>query len=850
MTPHDVALEQARLALQQGHTDQARRTCEALLSANSRNAPARHLHGLCMAVLGRMDEAAHEFRSALAIQPDHFPALADLGVALTALGRHRQATEQLAVALARDDRPAELHFALGQCRFACGELRGAADSFAATIARQPDFADAYNNLGVTFDRLGDAEKAIRYFEQARALQPTMARAHRNLADVLRRAGRAIEAAEVLERASALEPDDAELLCERAETLLDAGRVEAALTAAQVAIARAAGNARAHAAAGMALLKAGRCQEAVASLEQALKLNPRLAYAAVNLGEALLRLERSAPAAEAFRAALGVTDLPEGRLGLGRALEQLGCLDQAAAVLEDASRSSPQDAALQHAWGAFLHRRGRLSEALAAYEQAVSLEPQHLRATLDRGHALEALGRPQEAAASFNAALGLKWQCAEALAGLVSCAFRLCNWPQLDSYLPQLQAMPDGLDALNPFLLLAMDMSAAQQLPAMQRRARRATASPLIGPSKRPSRAQLRIAYVSPDFREHPVAHALVSVIEAHDRSRFRVVGVSLAAADQSAVGARLRSSCDELIDASALSDREVVSRMRELEVDIAVDLAGYTTGARPDLFAARCAPVQVNYLGFSATTGASFMDYIIADEILIPDGEESSYTERVLRLPPCYLPLDSTRRIAVGALDRAAAGLPESGMVFCGFNNSYKISRDIFRLWMGLLRDVPDSVLWLRKMDPAAVHNLRCVAAELEVAPSRLIFAPYVERVEEYLALLQLADLFLDTLPYNAHTTAADALWAGVPVLTCRSRSFAGRVGASLLESAALPELVCSSLEEYRSRALQLAANPEELRAVRRRLALARESGVFDSTRYARNLEALYETMWSAQQGR
>lgn len=877
MTSYEVALEEARSALQRGNAHFALRTCEALLSANSRDAAARHLRGRCVAAMGMLDEAVRDFSETLAIEPTHFPALADLGVALAALGRHQQASEQLAAALARDNRPAELHFALGQCRLACGELCGAAESFAATIARRPDFADAYNNLGVTLDRLGKLADAIRHFERARTLRPSLLRAHRNLADALRRTGRVIEAAEALERATLLDTHDCDLQCELAEALLDAGRLEAALRAAQVAVFVAPDSARAHAAIGMALLSIDRCREAADSLERALQLDPRLGYAAVNLGEALLRLGSPGPAAEAFRSALSIAELPEGRLGLGRALgrlgdaagaarclvdahgarpndvltaasaaselEALGYLDKAAAVLEDTTRRAPQDARIHHALGAFLHRRGRLAQALACYERALGLEPQYVRALLDCGHVLESMSRLDEAAASFKAALGLQGQCAEALAGLVSCGLRLCDWSQLDSHLKSLEAIPGGFDALHPFLLLALHTSPEQRLRALEQRARSVTPTPGVSPAARHSHSRLRVAYVSRDFREHAVAHAIVAVIEAHDRGRVEAIGVSLAAPDRSAVGTRLRSAFDVLIDASAMADREVIARMRELEIDIAVDLAGYTTGARTGLFAARCAPLQVNYLGFPATTGASFMDYIIADEVVIPENDENAYSERVLRLPQCYLPLDCTRSIATGAFDRAGVGLPEKAMVFCAFNNSYKITRDMFRLWMSLLRQVPGSVLWLRRMDSQAVANLKSVAAELGVAGARLIFAPYVERTEEYLALLQLADLFLDTSPYNAHTTAADALWAGVPVLSLRGQSFAGRVGASLLKSADLPDLICSSPAEYQAKALRLATVPWELGAVRQRLALLRASQSFDTRRYTRNLEALYETM-------
>jgi protein O-GlcNAc transferase len=871
----EKTLEHVRTALQRKQAEHALHSCETLLTANRRNVAARHLRGRCMAALGRLDAAIEEFQEALSIQPSYFPALADLGVALTALGQHRRAAPQLAAALARDGRSAELHFALGQCRFASGELRAAAESFAAAIARRHDFADAFNNLGVTLDRLGDTANAIRCFEQTRLIQPELPRAHRNLADVLRRAGQPTGAAQALERALELQPEDPELQCELVETLIDAGELARAVSSGSAALARAPNSARAHAALGMALLAANQCEAAAEHLERALGLDTALGYAALNLGEALLRLKRPEQAVQAFRRSLSNHGLPaEGHLGLGRALimlgepaaakralldaaaarpdnvhiavaaavelEQLGCIDEAARMLEDAAAQEPNDATALHALGGFLHRRGRLADAAAQYERALAAWPQYTRALLDRGNALEALGRLAEATAAFAAALTQQPNCVEALAGLSSCAFRRCDWSGLESSLKALNALPDGLDALHPFLLLGMDLDAARQRAALERHARRLplTTSATTPPQRR-AHPPLRIAYLSPDFREHPVAHAIAAVIEGHDRRRVQPIGVALAARDRSAIGERMSGAFEVLIDAASLSDRDVVSRLHALEIDIAVDLAGFTSGARTGIFAARCAPVQVNYLGFPATMGAAFVDYIIADDVVIPAGEEPAYAERVLRLPHCYLPHDCTRTIATGTLDREAAGLPAQGVVFCAFNNGYKITRIVFATWMSILREVPGSVLWLRSLDAGALAKLRHDAEELGVRASRLVFAPRIERMGEYLARLQLADLFLDTLPYNAHTTAADALLARVPVLTCRGNSFAGRVGASLLTSAGLPDLICASLEEYRERAVRLATHATELRSLRARLA-SPATPLVDTRLYTRNLEALF----------
>jgi protein O-GlcNAc transferase len=739
----------------------------------------------------------------------------------------------------------EQHFALGQRRLASGDLPAAADSFRAAITLNPNFADAFNNLGVTFDRMGLTPNAIRCFEHARALRPDLARVHRNLADVLRRSGRALDAVDALRDAVKLLAEDVDLRCELGETLLDAGQPEESVAVARTVVSQAPQNARAHAALGMALLVRSDLALAIESLERALALNPRLAYVAVNLGEALRHLNRPGAAAAAYRRALGINEnLPEAYIGLGTTLEQLARVAEAVNVLKDAAARYPRDVRMHHSLGTLLHRLGHFAGAVACYQQVLSVDPQHLRALLDTGHALESLGRLSEAVASFRLGLAMESSCAEAIAGLASCGFRMCAWDEIESSLARLDAIPAGLDALHPFLLLAAGTSPTKQIQAFQRRATRFSTDSRELPLRRSPRGRLKVAYISPDFREHPVAHALAAVIERHDRDRVQPIGVALSATDGSVVGARVRAAFDLMIDAAALSDHEVVTQLRQHEIDIAVDLAGFTVGARTGIFAGRCAPVQVNYLGFPASMGTPFFDYIIADEVVLPPRDERFYAERVLRLPHCYLPVDCGRAIAVPRPNRVDVGLPPQGFVFCAFNNSYKITRVMFQVWLSLLADVPGSVLWLRTMNRDASDNLTRAAVARGISNDRLIFAPHVERMDQHLARLQLADLFLDTLPYNAHTTAADALWAGVPVITCAGDSFAGRVGASLLASAGLGDLICTGLEDYQRRALQLATVPHELNSARARLSAARTvAAAFDTQLYVRNLEALYATM-------
>ena len=312
---------------------------------------------------------------------------------------------------------------------------------------------------------------------------------------------------------------------------------------------------------------------------------------------------------------------------------------------------------------------------------------------------------------------------------------------------------------------------------------------------------------------------------------------------------RIETAFDRFIDAQAMSDAQVATMLRELEIDIAIDLNGYSGEKRTGILAHRPAPVQVNYLGFPGTMGAPFIDYIIADRMVIPDENRIYYSEQVVYLPHTYLPNDGKRPIAENTPSRIEAGLPETGFVFACHNAAHKIGPEMFDVWMRLLQTVEGSVLWLKSPNPSAMGNLRREAKARGVAPERLVFAPRLPQTEDHLARLRLADLFLDTLPYNAHATACDALWAGLPVLTCLGNTFPGRVAASLLHAIGLPELVTSSLAEYEELALALARNPERLAAIKAKLMRNRDTEpLFDTARFTRDLESAYTTMWERTQ--
>ena len=360
--------------------------------------------------------------------------------------------------------------------------------------------------------------------------------------------------------------------------------------------------------------------------------------------------------------------------------------------------------------------------------------------------------------------------------------------------------------------------------------------------------RIRLAYLSADFNEHATAQLAAGLFERHDRRRFEVIGISYGRDDGSPMRRRLAAGFERFVDVRMKGDAEVAALLREMEVDIAVDMKGHTTDSRLGILAHRPAPVQASFLGFPGTTGADFIDYLFADRFVLPEAESRCYAEKVVWLPDCYQVNDATRRIAPPPLTRAAAGLPAEGFVFCSFNNSYKITTAVFDVWMRLLAQLPGSLLWLLEDNRDASRNLRREAQGRGIDPQRLVFAPRLPHTE-HLARQGLADLFLDTLPLNAHTTASDALWAGLPLLTCAGASVGGRVAGSLLHAVGLPELVTHSLQDYEALALKLARESWLLAELKAKLARNRASEpLFDTDRFRRNIELAYTAMWEAAQ--
>ncbi len=569
----------------------------------------------------------------------------------------------------------------------------------------------------------------------------------------------------------------------------------------------------------------------------------------NRGNILQSLERLDEALASFDAALTVRpDYADALINRGGVLQALERLPEALASYDRALAVRPDSVQALNNRGTVLKGLDRLPEALASYDRAIALKADYAEAFYNRAIVLRDLNRLQESVADYERAIELKLGGQFLKGARLHAKMLICDWSNLDEEFSELiSAVASGVPASLPFPFLAIPSSPSDQRKCAELYVADkfpSTSAPLWR-GERYSHDRIRLAYLSADLHDHAVPQLMAGLFESHDRSRFETIAISLAPCRQDRMRERLGRSFDRFFDVQAAKDREAAALVRELEVDIAIDLNGFTKAARPGIFARRPAPVQVNYLGYAGTLGRSHWDYIIADRFVIPQERHEHYGEKVVYLPESYFPHDCTRRISACTPSRADAGLPETGLVFCCFNNAYKITPDVFDVWMRLLRAVEGSVLWLSGANPSAVENLRIEAGRRAVAPERLVFAPKIPSMEDHLARHRLADLLLDTLYYNAHTTAIDALWAGLPVLTCSGTAFASRGAGSLLTAVGLPELITHSLPDYEALALRLARDGALLTAIKQKLARNRDTHpLFDTGRFTRHIEAAYTSMW------
>ena len=730
---------------------------------------------------GNLVEAERLYTAILKAEPKHFDAMQLLGTIRLQQAQYEDAVALLTAALRQKPDSAEALSNLGIGLARLGRWEDALASYQNALAQKPDYAEALNNCGSALESLGRHDEAVTKYDAALAINPEYFDALRNSGTALQKLNRHEEAVRNYDRALAIRPNDAEIYCYR----------------------------------GIALGSSSRHDEAIASFDKALAIRPDYPEAHYNRGVVFGNLRRYQDAIAGYNKALAIKpDYVEALNNRGVAFEGLGYHD----------------------------------EAIASYDKALSIRSDHAGALNNRGNALGTLKRYSEAINCFERLLSVEPNHPYAVCQIARFELAICNWDKTAEIAPELSRLVvEGKSIIDPLTFLSYSDDPGKQLICARNYVnhRVSVNSAPFWKSTNYNHNKLRVAYVSADFRNHPVACLIAELIEIHDRDRFEIIGVSLGPDDRSEIRARLVKSFDQFHNMHFGDDREIARIITQLQVDIVVDLNGHTQWSRPGIFAYRPAPIQVTYLGYASTMAAEFIDYVIADKIVLPFDQKQFYVEKIVHLPNCYMVNDTKKAISSHIPPRQEVGLPDRGFVFCSFNNNYKITPAIFDVWMRLLKTVDESVLWLSRANDEAMANLCRSAKARGVDPARLVFASKVPRLADHLARHQLADLFLDTLPYNGHSTVSDALWSGVPVLTCVGRTFAGRVAASLLHSTGLPELVTSTIGEYEALAINLATSQDLLKSTRSRLASNRLScPLFDTGSFARHIKSAYMTMW------
>jgi predicted O-linked N-acetylglucosamine transferase (SPINDLY family) len=740
------------------------------------------------------------------------PSLLNQAIALHQTGKLADA-ERLYLQLLRDEpREAAAHHLLGVVRAQQGRNGEALELMGTALKLRPDAPEVLANYGNVLKTQGRFAEALASYDRAIAVKPDYVSALAKRALVLRDLGRLAEALESTARALALKPDDIETLGARGIILSELGRQEDALESYDRALTLAPNlpDILSNRALTLATLK--RQGEALASVERALALQGNFAQAWNNRGIILFQLKRMGDALDSYARALALQP------------DYAEAFNNRAAVL----------------WSLKRH-----ADSLADCDRAIALRPDFADAWYNRGNALSELNRPQEALESHERALAINPAHPNALSGQANAAMTIGDWDRTRKLAPLLKDdVLAGKSVIQPFVLMGYWDDNALQLRCAQNYVRQAGPGPLppLWTGERYSHDRIRIAYLSADFHQHVTAALTVEMFERHDRERFEITAMSFGPDDNSAMRDRLVKAFDRFHDARQQSDAEVAALLRRWEIDIAVDLGGHTSGARPWVLAHRPAQIQAKYMGYPGTSGSSFIDYLIADRIVAPPDQDQFFSENIAALPDTLWVTDTCRELPP-PLSRAEAGLPGTGFVFCCFNHNWKITPPMFDIWMRLLGAMDDSVLWLLEGNTSIRDNLQREAQARGIAPERLIFAGRTTP-EKHLARQRLADLFLDTLPYNAHTTASDALWAGLPIVTTPGQSFPARVAASILKAAGLPELVAEDLTAYEALALKLARDPQALAAVREKMRANRNNmPLFDTARFTRNLEAAYLAM-------
>ena len=746
---------------------------------------ARLTEAVAMHKQGRLEQAKQIYEEILKSNPSHFDALHFLGLIALQEKHYQDAADLLSRAIQINPKSAAACYNQGIILFELKQFEAALQSYDKAISLKPDYAEAYSNRGNALKELQQFEAALHSYDKAISFKPDYAQAYSNRGTVLMKLKRYEAELESYDKAIALKPDYSEFYFNRGNALKELKQFEAALESYAKAVELNPGYVEAYSNRGNVFKELRQFEAALESFDKAISLKPDYPDLYLNRGAALVLFKRADIATDSFLSAISLKpDFADAYNNLGHAYSELR----------------------------------RYEAAISSYEQAFCLEP------------------------DFDYLLGM----------LIYIRMNLCDWGAFDKSLAQvLEKVQSSAKVIDPFAVLALTNSLriVRKASEVFSADKHPTAARPMWSGQKYEHSKIRIAYVSHDFRNHPAALNNIGIWDRHDRDKFELIAISYGpvypedGTPEGQMRTRLVKAFDRFLDVGDKSDEQIARLMQELEVDIAIDITGTMQGSRQGILAHKPAPVQVNLYGY--TSGAPYIDYIMADRVTIPAEHEVGYTEKVMCLPDSWLANDTTRQVSARQFTRGELGLPEVGVVYCSFNNAYKFNPQMFDVWMGILLQVPGSVLWLQGGGQEKVkENLSKEASARGVDPTRLVFAHKIDSMADHLARHRAADVFLDTLPFNAQTTAVDALWAGLPVLTCLGESSFGRVAGSVLMGLGLTELVTKDWQEYEAQAVRIGLESGYAKSLKEKLERNRvDAPLFDMARLTRHMESAYEQM-------
>jgi len=805
------------------------------------------LHELTLQGFGHLDGPVKSYERSIEIDPDYAEAHNNLGNVFQELGRLDEAINSYEKAIFHKPNYVEAHFSHGVVLFDLGQLDNAVKEYQKAIELKPDFSEAHNNLGNTYKELGQLDNAVNSYQKAIELKPDFSEAHNNLGNTYKELGQLDNAVNSYQKALAINPNYPALHNNLGNAYKELDRLKDAEKSYIRALTYNPNYIDSLNNLGVVLNDLGEFDDAVKNYERAIAIDPNYAEAYNNLGVTYNKIGYLEKSAESYKKALSINeDYADAYNNLGVVLKKLGQIHQAIDSYKKALNINPNDADTHNNLGIAFDELELLDDAIQCYHDAVAIQPELASPYNNLGHTLCKLHRYQEAILSYEKALTIKPNLDYLMGSILNTKMNCCNWDELKSLIGDVsQKIINNENVIEPFHLMGLIDDPALQRKAQELRINSDHPKINILPAIDfySKHKKICIGYFSADFRNHPVGFLTAELYELHNRNHFEIHAFSFGPDTNDEINHRIKAGVDHFHDVNTMSHKEIVLLARSLEIDIVVDLGGLTAEARTDVFAMSAAPIQLSYIGYLGTMGADYYDYLIADSVMIPEKSQKYYSEKIIYLPSFQVN-DSTEMPPKITLSRQEVGLPEEGFVFCCFNNTYKFTPDVFDSWARILKSVEGSILIIYANNELSKTNLFKEITKRGVDSDRLIFANSIPR-SEYLARYRVADLFLDTHPYNAGTTASDALRMGLPMLTLKGKSYQARMGASILNALNLPELITSTPEEYEALAIELAKNPEKLKIIKDKLISNLTSApLYNTSLFTKSLESAYKTMY------